>query len=84
LETDLLGKKLNKPISRRTTNLNTLVFKGAPGAPPLNMKLNFLEWKVFRESRTGKLSNRIAELDKKLPAVCFPRLWPSALNSCCK
>jgi len=63
LETDLLGRRLGRSVSHRASNLNNLVFKGSAGTPSLDMKLNFLEWKVFHETRTGKLAERVAALD---------------------
>lgn len=72
LETDLLGRRLGRSVSHRAENLTNLVFKGSPGTPSLDMKLNFLEWKVFHETRGGRLSERIAALDTSVagqPAV---------------
>jgi len=66
LETDLLGRRLGRSAAQRATNLNTLMFKGSAGSPSLDMKLNFLEWKVFHETRSGKLSERIEALDLKV------------------
>lgn len=63
LETDLLGRRLGRSVSHRVSNLIDLVFKGSAGTPSLDMKLNFLEWKVFHETRGGKLAERVAALD---------------------
>ncbi|HOY69144.1 MAG TPA: hypothetical protein PLP29_19900 [Candidatus Ozemobacteraceae bacterium] len=72
LETDLLGRRLGRSAAHRATNLNTLVFKGSSGSPSLDMKLNFLEWKVFRETRGGKLAERIEALDVKVTGQPAP------------
>lgn len=66
LETDLLGRRMGRSTSHRAANLVTLVFKGSAGTPSLDMKLNFLEWKVFHETRGGKLAERISALDTSI------------------
>lgn len=66
LETDLLGRRMGRSASHRASNLISLVFKGTAATPSLDMKLNFLEWKVFHETRGGKLAERIAALDTSI------------------
>ncbi len=63
IEKDLLGRHSRQGVPEKIRNLNSLLFTGTKSAPSLCTKLNYLEWKVFHETRQGKLSDRIAALD---------------------
>lgn len=63
LEKDLLGRRTGPKPPDKARTLFNFVFKGTDTAPSLDMKMNFLEWKVFNETRQGKLPDRVAALD---------------------
>ncbi|NLI79186.1 MAG: hypothetical protein GX442_22425 [Candidatus Riflebacteria bacterium] len=63
LEKDLFGRRTGQRPPDKAQTLFSFVFQGTAQAPSLDMKLNYLEWKVFNETRQGKLADRIAALD---------------------
>lgn len=63
VEKDLLGRRTGQKPPDKAQTLFNFVFKGTDTAPSLDMKMNFLEWKVFNETRQGKLPDRVAALD---------------------
>ncbi|RCK78971.1 MAG: hypothetical protein OZSIB_0522 [Candidatus Ozemobacter sibiricus] len=63
IEKDLLGRRTGQRPADKAQTLFNFVFKGTGQSPSLDMKLNVLEWKVFNETRQGKLADRIAALD---------------------
>jgi len=63
IEKDLLGRNSAGKIPEKADTLFRFLFRGEDSSPSLDMKLNLLEWKIFHETRTGKLSDRIAALD---------------------
>ncbi len=63
VEKDLLGRRTGQRPPDKAQTLFNFVFKGTGQSPSLDMKMNVLEWKVFNETRQGKLADRIAALD---------------------
>ena len=63
VEKDLLGRRTGQKPPDKAQTLFNFVFKGTGSAPSLDMKINYLEWKVFNETRQGKLPERVAALD---------------------
>jgi hypothetical protein len=64
LHKDLLGRDSAKNNPEKADSLYVFLFKGSDATPSLDMKLNYLEWKVFHENRRGKLGERLDALDK--------------------
>ena len=65
-ERDLLGRETGqKPIEKCET-LHRFLFQGTESEPSLELKLSFLEWKMFHETRSGKFSERIIALEKSI------------------
>lgn len=61
---DLLGRDSPKNPQDKTDNLYSFLFKGSETVPSLDLKLNYLEWKIFHENRRGKLDDRLTSLEK--------------------
>ena len=61
---DLLGRDTPQKNPDKTESLFKFLFKGSQTSPSVDMKLNFLEWKIFHENRQGKLPDRLDSLDK--------------------
>lgn len=66
LEEDLFGRATGKSESEKIKYLHDFIFKGASESPSLDMKLSFLEWKLFNKTGEGNLEARLAELDKQV------------------
>ncbi|MBF0546023.1 MAG: hypothetical protein HQM08_16385 [Candidatus Riflebacteria bacterium] len=64
LEKELLGQKSEGELVTRIQNLFNFIFIGTSKSPSLDMKLKFLEWKSFRETKEGPLSDRLRKLDE--------------------
>jgi hypothetical protein len=66
LEEDMFGRSTGKDDAEKITYLHDLIFKDSGENPSLDMKLSFLEWKLFNKTGQGNLEARLAELDKQV------------------
>lgn len=66
LEEDLFGRSTGKKENEKIKFLHDFIFKGAGEDPSLDMKLSFLEWKLFNKTGQGNLEARLAELDQQV------------------
>ncbi|MBF0498740.1 MAG: hypothetical protein HQM09_01295 [Candidatus Riflebacteria bacterium] len=66
IERDLLGRVSSSSPARKVENLSNFLFRGDSRSPSLDLKINYLEWNVFHETRVGPLVERLNALDKKL------------------
>jgi len=64
VERELLGKESAETPSQKADHLFNFLFKGNEQSPSLDMKISFLEWSIFQETRGGRLTDRLAALDK--------------------
>ena len=64
LEEDLLGRVTGQNNSDKAASLNKLVFRGTSQTPSLDMRLSFLEWRLFGKTGKGNLATRISRLDQ--------------------
>jgi len=64
LHKDLLGRDIAQSNPEKLESLFKFLFKGSSSAPSVDMKVNFLEWKIFHENRQGKLADRLDSLEK--------------------
>ncbi len=65
IELDLLGRETGLKIADRSDMLVRFLFRGTETAPSMEMKLGFLEWKLFHETRSGTVADRIAAIAKQ-------------------
>lgn len=63
VEEDLFGRNTGKTDSEKSVYIHDFVFKGTAQSLSLDMKLSFLEWKIFNKTGSGILENRLADLD---------------------
>ena len=66
LEEDMFGRSTAKDDVEKITYLHDFIFKDSGENPSLDMKLSFLEWKLFNKTGQGNLEARLAELDKQV------------------
>lgn len=66
IEEDLFGRATGKDPQDKIQYLHDFIFKGAKNSPSLDMKLSFLEWKLFNKTGEGNLEARLADLDKQV------------------
>jgi hypothetical protein len=66
VEEDLFGRSTGQPVPDKLKYLNDLLFRGTADSPSLDMKVSFLEWRLFNKTGEGTLERRLAELDKQV------------------
>lgn len=66
IEEDLFGRSTGQTDSEKSRYLHDFIFKGSASNLSLDMKLSFLEWKLFNKTGEGTLEARLAEIDKKV------------------
>jgi hypothetical protein len=72
LEEDLFGRQTAKSLKEKVQYLHDFIFKGNSDTPSMDMKLSFLEWKLFNKTGQGDLETRLAKLDRQvIGAVSF-------------
>ena len=63
VERDLFGRHTGRDPAKAVDSLYQLLFKGFRHTPCLDIKLNVLEWQIFKGTREGTLPDRVAKLD---------------------
>lgn len=71
IELNLFGKKTSHSLAKRVQTAYKFVFEGNDSMPSLQTKLLYLEWKLFNETRSGKLSERLDALETFLTGYKF-------------
>ncbi|HNS08836.1 MAG TPA: hypothetical protein PKN29_03995 [Candidatus Ozemobacteraceae bacterium] len=66
IEEDLFGRSTGQTDSEKSRYLHDFIFKGSASNLSLDMKLSFIEWKIFNKTGEGTLESRLAEIDKKV------------------
>ncbi len=66
IEEDLFGRNTGRKEADKANYLHDFVFKGTPANPSLDMKLSFLEWRLFNRTGEGNLEARLADIDKQV------------------
>ena len=66
VERDLFGRPTTRSSKQAVDSLFKLLFKGFRRVPCLDMKVNVLEWRIFKETREGTLAERLASLDRQV------------------
>jgi hypothetical protein len=66
IEEDLFGRATGQTDSEKSRYLHDFIFKGTSSNLSLDMKLSFLEWKLFNKTGEGNLESRLAEIDKQV------------------
>lgn len=66
IEEDLFGRSTGQTDSEKSRYLHDFIFKGSASNLSLDMKLSFLEWKLFNKTGQGPLEARLAEIDKQV------------------
>lgn len=64
IERDLLGHESTQSVVEKISQLNTFLFAGRDGVPSLDMKVNYIEWRVFKATHRGALDTRLTDLEK--------------------
>jgi len=66
IEEDLFGRNTGRKEAEKAGYLHDFVFKGTPANPSLDMKLSFLEWRLFNRTGEGNLEARLADIDRQV------------------
>ncbi|OGK08077.1 MAG: hypothetical protein A2W80_00075 [Candidatus Riflebacteria bacterium GWC2_50_8] len=66
IEEDLFGRNTGRKDAEKVSYLHDFIFKGSPANPSLDMKLSFLEWRLFNRTGEGNLEARLADIDKQV------------------
>lgn len=69
IEEDLFGRNTGQKEADKAKYLHDFIFVGSPQNLSLDMKLSFLEWKLFNETIEGSLENRLANIDKHITGI---------------
>ena len=64
IEENLFGRNTGKKTAEKATYLHDFIFKGTSQSLSLDMKLSYLEWKIFNKTCSGTLDKRLTNLDK--------------------
>lgn len=66
IEEDLFGRNTGRKEAEKAGYLHDFVFNGTPANPSLDMKLSFLEWRLFNRTGEGNLEARLADIDRQV------------------
>ncbi len=66
IEEDLFGRATGQTDSQKSRYLHDFIFKGSAANLSLDMKLSFLEWKLFNKTGEGTLEARLVAIDKQV------------------
>ncbi len=69
IEEDLFGRNTGQKDADKAAYLHNFIFKGSPENLSLDMKLSYLEWKLFNETKIGSLEARLANIDRYITGV---------------
>lgn len=66
IEEDLFGRSTGQKDSEKAGYIHDFLFKATAANPSLDMKLSFLEWKLFNKTGEGNLAERLAAIDQQI------------------
>jgi len=66
VEEDLFGRSTGQKDAEKASYIHDFLFKATAANPSLDMKLSFLEWKLFNKTGDGNLAERLAAVDKQI------------------
>ena len=69
IEEDLFGRTSGQVDSEKAKYLHDFIFVGSDQNPSMDMKLSYLEWKLFNATMEGTLEERLAKIDKYITGV---------------
>lgn len=69
IEEDLFGRNTGQSDSEKAKYLHDFIFVGSNQNPSLDMKLSYLEWKLFNTTIEGSLEERLAKIDKYITGI---------------
>lgn len=78
LEEDLFGRATGRTDTDLAKFLNDFIFRGTANSPSLDMKLSYLEWRIFNQTGQGPLERRLSALDTQI--VGMPSREPLAFR----
>ena len=69
IEEDMFGRTSGQTDSEKAKYLHDFIFVGSNQNPSLDMKLSYLEWKLFNSTIEGTLEERLAKIDKYITGI---------------
>jgi hypothetical protein len=69
IEEDMFGRTTGQTNENKAKYLHDFIFVGSVQNPSLDMKLSYLEWKLFNETNEGTLEERLAKIDKYITGI---------------
>ena len=69
IEEDLFGRTSGQVDSEKAKYLHDFIFVGSDQNPSMDMKLSYLEWKLFNATIEGTLEERLAKIDRYITGV---------------
>jgi len=66
VEEDLFGRSTGQKDNEKARYLHDFIFKCSPKNPSFDMKLSFLEWKLFNKTGEGSVADRLAAIDNQV------------------
>lgn len=66
IEEDLFGRSTGQKDAEKAAYIHDFLFKATSANPSLDMKLSFLEWKLFNKTGEGSLAERLAAIDNQI------------------
>ena len=71
IEEDLFGRSSGQTDAEKAKYLHNFIFVGSVQNPSLDMKLSYLEWKLFNSTIEGTLEKRLENIDKYITGVKY-------------
>ncbi len=69
IEEDFFGRTSGQTDAEKAKYLHDFIFVGSTQNPSMDMKLSYLEWKLFNSTIEGSLEQRLAKIDKYITGV---------------
>lgn len=66
IEEDLFGRSTGQKDNEKARYIHDFIFKCTPKNPSFDMKLSFLEWKLFNKTGEGSIADRLAAIDQQV------------------
>lgn len=66
VEEDLFGRSTGQKDNEKARYIHDFIFKCSPKNPSFDMKLSFLEWKLFNKTGEGSIAERLAAIDNQV------------------
>ena len=69
IEEDMFSRASAQSDADKAKYIHDFIFVGNVQNPSLDMKLSYLEWKLFNETTEGSLEERLAKIDKLITGI---------------